>query len=445
MNILLLNLPVHTPTVMPYSLAMMKSVLSSELKENVQVLDLNAKYHYDNFREYFDRLKRGENYFDVLSGFLKKTKEEYPKISRLVRDGKMPIGYETLMNDILGKKPDVVGISLTYNSQVFFAKVIIEGLKEKGIKVVIGGPADKSKLREGAVELASYSDFIDYIAGNGGTKKQMEGMADFILDYSGFDKKYYLTKDIIYPLRTAISCPYKRCAFCTHHGNRDYEMFDLSMIKDAIIKNKMKKICFIDDDFTVPRLKELAVLLKPLNVEWWCQLRPLKQIINLLPELCDSGLRCVAWGVESGSQEILEKIEKGTKIDDVKLVLKTAREIGIKNIAYIMFGYPGETEKDFYKTVEFLEENSDNIHLVSQSVFGLQRGSRIYEQPEQFGIKNITYKKRTILDENIFYEPITGLNTEDVKKLRKLNKRRILSVNKLPESIILCKEQALNM
>ena len=92
-----------------------------------------------------------------------------------------------------------------------------------------------------------------------------------------------------------------------------------------------------------------------------CQLRP---TINLTKDtlqlLYDSGLKLVIWGVESGNDRILKIIRKGTNVSDLKVVLKDSFDVGIKNVLYIMFGFPTETEEDIHDTLKFISEISPN-------------------------------------------------------------------------------------
>ncbi len=126
----------------------------------------------------------------------------------------------------------------------------------------------------------------------------------------------------------------------------------------------------------------------------------------------------VIWGVESGNQRILNLMKKGTNVLDVKKVLKQSSDAGIKNVTYIMFGFPTETKEEFLDTINFLKENTDNIDLVSTSIFGLQKESKMFGEPENFGIKNVCEEKRTVLEPKISYEIISGLTKKEVIKLR---------------------------
>ena len=442
MRILLLELPVHIPTVMPYSITMMKSVLSSCLNEEISILDLNAEFHYNEYKEYYLR-KEKEDYFVVLDEFVNQARHDYSKISKSAIHGELPNGHQEMMKLILKKKPDIVAMSLAYNSQIFFASGIIDELNKKGIKVVVGGPADKTKIKDRSMELNDYDSLIKFLIENGA--KEKKEMQETYLDFSDYDKKKYFTKDFVYPLRTAYSCPYKLCAFCTHHQNSKYELIDLDFIKRTIQKNNIKKVFFIDDGFSKKRLFEIIEMITPLKITFWMQIRPEKWVLSLLPDLYNAGLRCVAWGIESGSQRVLDFMDKGTNIKDVKEVLSVSRNVGIKNIAYIMFGFPTESKEEFIQTLDFLEENINNIDLVAPSIFGLQEGSRAMIHQDRFGVQNVSYEKRTLLGERIYFEASSGLSQDELKKLKKKNMYKINKIDKYPKIINSCREQILNL
>jgi radical SAM superfamily enzyme YgiQ (UPF0313 family) len=139
---------------------------------------------------------------------------------------------------------------------------------------------------------------------------------------------------------------------------------------------------------------------------------------------------------------VLDKMRKGTNVEDVKEVLKQSHEAGIVNTVFIMFGFPGETKKEFTETIDFLKENSANIDLVSTSVFGLQKGSAVYNNPKEFGITEITETKREYLDERVDYKTEFS-DKESVKKLRSRHMKAILAINKLPRAFVTFKEQTL--
>jgi radical SAM superfamily enzyme YgiQ (UPF0313 family) len=161
--------------------------------------------------------------------------------------------------------------------------------------------------------------------------------------------------------------------------------------------------------------------------------------------LYSCGLRGIIFGVESGSDEILKLMRKGTNITDVSNVLKHSHTLGIKNILYIMFGFPKETKEDFLKTISFLKENDDYIDLISLSVFGLSKNSYIFDNPCEFGLYNIEEKERTYLDASISYENKLGLTQEQAKHLRNSHKKTIDNINKYPREMNFFREHMFDL
>jgi radical SAM superfamily enzyme YgiQ (UPF0313 family) len=219
--------------------------------------------------------------------------------------------------------------------------------------------------------------------------------------------------------------------------------YGLENIRKTIVNTKKKHFFFIDDMISKKRLLELAKVLKLLKVKWWCQLRPTIDLKGTFNELHSSGLSCIAWGIESGNQRILDAIKKGTNVSDVKDILRQSHEAGIKNVAYIMFGFPSESKDEFMETINFLKENKEQIDLVSTTIFGLQKGSKIFENALDYGIYDITEEKRTILEEKISYKVKNGLSNEDAKNLRRKYIKTIKSIDKVPRVFNYMKEQIL--
>lgn len=128
-------------------------------------------------------------------------------------------------------------------------------------------------------------------------------------------------------------------------------------------------------------------------------------------------------------------IRKGTNRKDIQKVLEDSHRAGIKNIAYMLFGFPTETKEDFLETIGFLKKNEESIDLVSSSIFGLHKGTYIYNHPEEFGITKIIETERTVLSPKISYELRSGLTQEEANKLRKKYKKTIESINKYPKEM----------
>ncbi|MDD5182209.1 MAG: B12-binding domain-containing radical SAM protein [Candidatus Nanoarchaeia archaeon] len=439
MKILFAYAPFCAATVMPYSITYLSAFLRANSDIKTECVDLNAKFHRTRFPEFYKRINKKmpvEEFGKVLEEFNTASREVYAENHKAIVAGAKPEFFKEMLKLMIDKKPDVVGFSLVYNSQVPYAIELMKELNKKGIKCIAGGPAANMKITEHAVVLEDEFELPKYF----GIAK--ENYKDVVVDFSEYNKSDYLAKELIYPMRSCRGCFYGQCAFCTHSLNQKYRELPVAEIKKAIELNKMKYVFFIDDSITPKRLLEISDALKDSKVKWWAQLRPTKELLGNFKKLSAGGLKSVAWGVESGNQAVLDKMRKGTNVQDVKAVLKESHDAGIVNTVFIMFGFPGETKKEFMDTIDFLKENSANIDLVSTSVFGLQKGSTVYNNPKEFGITEIRETAREYLDARVDYKTATS-DKESAKRLRSRHMKSILAINKLPRAFVTFKEQTL--
>jgi anaerobic magnesium-protoporphyrin IX monomethyl ester cyclase len=110
----------------------------------------------------------------------------------------------------------------------------------------------------------------------------------------------------------------------------------------------------------------------------------------LLKKMRQAGCEWLGYGIESGSEKIVRGMNKRFLMSDAEQVLKDTKRAGISTQANFMFGIPGETKEDFKLTLEFLKRNykyMDSI-LASQSFCVIDKGTYLYEQADQFGIKD---------------------------------------------------------
>jgi hypothetical protein len=410
---------------MPYSISHLKGYFKKLY--GAECLDINAKFHRKRFSQYYKKI-RTEHYANLLCEFEKESRIVYAQNNKAVVSGKKPELLQDMLDNILAKKPDVVALSIVYSSQCFYAKALIQELKKHNLRCIAGGPAVNEKL-------LALCDTIPEL--------QQPIPPETVPDFSDYDAGDYLSKEIVIPLKTATTCYYKQCAFCTHYAKTPYQEFPLETIKKVIQQNKAKYVFFIDDMIRKERLVEIAKLLKPLNVQWWCQLKPAKELLGIFSELHASGLHTISWGVESGSQRLLNLMNKGITVETVKKVLQESHEAGIKNAVFIMFGFPTETKEEFFDTIHFLKENSSSIDLVTTSIFGLQKGSAVYEHPAQYCVSSIHEEKRTVLDSKITYAVSRGMSFEEVESLRRKYTKTIKNIDKVPRVFNCFKEQIL--
>jgi radical SAM superfamily enzyme YgiQ (UPF0313 family) len=94
-------------------------------------------------------------------------------------------------------------------------------------------------------------------------------------------------------------------------------------------------------------------------------------------------------GVESGSQRMLDAMNKKIPIRDIKTTLSNLANAGIKTTNYFIIGYPGETETDFQQTLDFIEELRDDIYEAECNPFGYYLEGQVDSEKWKQTNKNI--------------------------------------------------------
>jgi radical SAM superfamily enzyme YgiQ (UPF0313 family) len=170
---------------------------------------------------------------------------------------------------------------------------------------------------------------------------------------------------IIFPLQTSRGCVYW-CDFCTavRMFGRKYRMRSPKNVVDEIemLQNKYgeSQFAFYDDAFTIDpeRVEKICeeIRQRKLAIHWDCEARVDMVNRSLLQKMKAAGCMAVWLGVESGSQLIIDKMNKRIKLDQTRNAFKTARELGIMTIANVVLGFPGETEQTAWETINFIKE-----------------------------------------------------------------------------------------
>jgi len=410
----------------------MCSFLKANYSGKVDVLDLNLEFHklkFPSYQRYFQNKEKWVNYNKTVNDYFKESSKVYSQNNKLVVNDYKPELFDELIKQIIEKKPNIVAFSIVYSSQAFYTLSILKALKGKVI-TIIGGPAVNEKLSLVADKtLNSEIELLTFISENKIDKTKLN--FNYTTNFSVHKLNEYFTPKPVIPIKTSNSCYYKKCVFCTHHKNIKYTEYPFEHIKNDIKSSKQKYFFLIDDMISTNRLLKFAKTVKNLKIKWTCQLKPTKEYTTkVLNKLKKAGLEMIIWGVESGNQRILNLMRKGTNVVDIKTVLENSHNNKIKNVTYIMFGFPTETKEEFLDTINFLKENSINIDLVSTSIFGLQNNTKIYAKPEEFGIKNIVEEERTVLEPKICYETTSGLTKRDIIKMRTNYKKTLNKINK---------------
>lgn len=159
-------------------------------------------------------------------------------------------------------------------------------------------------------------------------------------------------------------CPY-RCTFCDRgvFGER-YRFHGTDYIIEQIHRFKtdygISHIIFYDDNFTIDRahLEALmeAIIDLPFDVSFNCDARVDLVDRQLLDLMKRAGAWMINYGVESGSQEILNDLSKRVSLDRARQAIRLTHDAGIMVKGLFMIGVPGETEESLEATGRFIRE-----------------------------------------------------------------------------------------
>ena len=97
----------------------------------------------------------------------------------------------------------------------------------------------------------------------------------------------------------------------------------------------------------------------------------------------------VQYGIESGSQDILNSLNKGLKLDNIKRVCGATKDAGLNTHCYFMVGLPGESIKTSQLTIEMITDLMDQefVDFVEYRCFVPYPGTPIWRYPEKYGVK----------------------------------------------------------
>ena len=199
-------------------------------------------------------------------------------------------------------------------------------------------------------------------------------------------------------------CYWNKCTFCDYGLNTDRptspsrERPVETVIEDLRQAARIGRIVYFAVDAMSPRyLRTLAAALArtDLDVRWAAELRLERTFPRrgVAATLAASGCVAVSFGYESGSQRILDLIDKGVRIDDVPGILTDLAEHGIAAQMMGFTGFPTESTQEAHRTYEFLHEYDHLWSIAGIGTFELTPGSIVAKQPDRFGIELLPMPK----------------------------------------------------
>ena len=364
-----------------------------------------------------------------------------------------------LESELIKYQPDVIGVTtstLTYEPAVQIIKMAKEALPNSA--ALLGGPhvtvMDKETLDEvPEVDVVVRSEGEQTILELVGavSKSQMKGLNEiagitfrkdgkvvrtrdrpFIqnLDQLPFPayKHFPLSKFRVFgktylPIITSRGCPFQ-CAFCLasrmcgkkFRARTPKNVVDeLEWLRDT---HRADAFAFYDDTFTFDetRARKICEELKNRNIDvpWDCRTRVDRISKELLVEMRSANCQLIHFGVESGSQKMLDAMKKGTTVEQNEKAITWAKEAGISVAISVVLGYPGETPDMLKQTFDFIGKTEPDYVYVCVAI--PYPGTELYNLLKELGWKMSSEWNHYDEQTHVFKNPL--LSSETIAETR---------------------------
>lgn len=390
---------------------------------------------------YGERLAASQPTFDPLENALKREPSVIDEILS-----------ELTLELIEEHKPELVALTVPFPGNVYGAFRMASAIKRRDplIKIAMGGGYVNTELR--GLKEPRVFDYVDYITLDDGERplellidhlagkvaadellrtfvRSKSGEVVFISDtkqhdipmrdtgtptYDGLPLgKYLSVLEMLNPMHRlwsdarwnkatlAHGCYWKKCSFCDvtldYIGRYEPAAADLIIDRMSSLARESGQsgFHFVDEAAPPAVLRGLSERLieRGFKFSWWGNVRFEKTFTPELTKLMgDAGCIAVSGGLEVASDRLLKLMQKGVTVEQVARVTRAFREAGIMVHAYLMYGFPTETEQETIDSLERVRQlfEHDCIQSAYWHRFSATAHSPIGRDPEKFGIKILT-------------------------------------------------------
>ena len=222
---------------------------------------------------------------------------------------------------------------------------------------------------------------------------------------------------------TSKGCPYS-CIYCTVAGTKWKPRSSESILQELkYLKSeyKVNSVSFFDETFTMNRDRVLDIcntlISENVDIIWYCNTRVDLVDKELLQLMRTAGCKGISYGIESGSQKILDNAKKGITVKQAENAIQWTKKSGIKVFCSFMFGLPGENWETIKETIGFVKRT-----LPTSAQFNVAvpyPGTELYD----IALKKGWIKEKVGWRDLYQHESIMGtdeLSHEDLNRARKL-------------------------
>lgn len=336
------------------------------------------------------------------------------------------------IDKICQNPPDVIGFSVYYCNEEPVNWMIKELRKRlPKIKIIIGGSNTHNQVERMKTFSDQNNKLYDYIGNGEGemillqileeiengvehtetqVRRQPEDQRINISnlplpDYSDFDfNEYRFPNGVCSELSRGCTA---KCTFCeeTHFWRYRQRMSTdaVSEVEHLYYTYGTDVFWFIDSlvNGNVNELRAFCkgIIAKDLKIHWTGYARcDGRMDLDYYKDLAASGCMMLNYGIESGSQKVLDDIAKGVTIREMEQNLRDGAETGVMAFTNWLIGFPTEKMQDFNDTMTFLwrNRNTSFVNIAAGFGFGLGPTSIVGQNPEKFGVLDHQYLNQWI-------------------------------------------------
>ena len=342
---------------------------------------------------------------------------------------------EIILEEVGRKRPDLVGLSFLSTTSYPYAKILARRIRAANatVKIAFGGVfatlnAQRVKLQMPEVDFVCRGDgeqlILDLlerlddpptVAGltwqekDGKLRHNPDRPLDRDLDQWPFPDRESLALDFVesIPLdvpavlsldryttmQTSRGCPWP-CIFCDipifnegkwRSRSPEHVIAELKQLQN----DGYGSVCFVDDHFLL-QPKRIEAICKSINdnainIEWSCEGRVDSKCMHLFPAMAKAHCRTLMFGIESGSQKILDRLKKEQTLEQIETAVDCAKRAGIEIVhGFFVVGIPDETEEDLRQTFRFASRiRIDSFGFNRLCVY---RGTPLWQEYVQRGL-----------------------------------------------------------
>jgi radical SAM superfamily enzyme YgiQ (UPF0313 family) len=371
------------------------------------------------------------------------------------------------LKEILKEEWDFVGLSTLTSPALYDAIDVSKFVKENSNSTVVWGGFHVMSLPE----LTLKNPYVDYII-RGEVEETFPKVLELYEKGKDFSKLrgvnlnppapppdldkipipnydlVELDKYADFPVSTSRGCPY-RCSFCYNsygdksmkpYRNLDFQK-SIELIKNIAYKYKRKIFTIVDDNFPsdIERMKKICDEIAKLNINFNIFCRANNATTEILSYLKKSGCWQVNIGIESGSQRILNLLNKASTVEMNKEAIRNCKKVGMRSFCSIMIGIPTQTLEDIKMTENLIRETKPDSGGVA--ILCLLPRTTLFDECKKKGLikEPETLEQWADLVPFGYYEPKTNfselsdeeLMTYRIKLEKLLNKWKYIGKMKL--------------